>query len=504
MENNEKKTCLIYCRVSDQDQLKGMSLEVQEDLCRKWADTNRYVVKGVYVDEAKSGTKVAGRESFEDALIHCQREHIDAILVIDTDRFARNEEDHFAAKAFLNKLSTKIIAVNQPMIDESPEGKLMETMLIGINAFYSRITGRKVKKSLENKWEKGWWPGWAPLGYINVNIGTEDSPIRIVQIDPEKGPIIRWTFEKYSTGNYSYLKLMKILARKGLRTKNGKPIAHSTLQQILSNTFYWGWMKWNGMEKMGNHEPLIKKKLFDLCQLVAARHRNFVIRERKYDYLLRGLVYCARCGLRYTAEPHPAHSEKRETIHYYHCQKRKPCKAPYVEVDDLEKQVYEQLKNIRFSKGFTNVLTNKIRKYLKGIDKGDVKIRRAYLNKRATWLNKRKVLEDRLMDETVDRATFKRNHDEVEVEIDNIDSELAELGLNRKFDFDLLEEALSLTRNIPKTYKEAPQFLKRQYLNFFFNAIEVDNKKVVNTAYSPLITELINQQEVILRKNWLR
>src|SRR3989344_2827650 len=82
---------------------------------------------------------------------------------------------------------------------------------------------------------------------------------------------------------------------------------------------------------------------------------------------------------------------------------------------------------------------------------------------------------------------IKRKHDEIQAEIENIDSELAKLGLNRKFDFDLLEEVLALTRNIPKTYKEAPQFLKRKYLHFFFTKIEVDNKKIVNTAYSPPI-----------------
>ena len=98
---------------------------------------------------------------------------------------------------------------------------------------------------------------------------------------------------------------------------------------------------------------------------------------------------------------------------------------------------------------------------------------------------------------------IKRKHDEIQAEIENIDSELAKLGLNRKFDFDLLEEVLALTRNIPKTYKEAPQFLKRKYLNFFYDRIEVNDKKVVNTAYSPLVQELINQQQVILRKNWL-
>ena len=149
------KTALIYGRVSDDDQLKGLSMDVQKELCEKWATKNSYKVVGTYKDEAKSGTTTAGRHGLEDMVIHAQKEHVDVVLIIDTDRFARDEEDHFAMKVLLRKGGTRIIAINQPMIDESPEGRLMETMLIGINAFFSRLTGRKVKKSLEkNPWVK--------------------------------------------------------------------------------------------------------------------------------------------------------------------------------------------------------------------------------------------------------------------------------------------------------------------------------------------------------------
>lgn len=506
MENNTApgaKKCLVYCRVSDQDQLKGLSLDVQKDNCTKWAKDNKYKLVETYIDEAKSGTKTAGRDGLEDTLIHCQKEHIDAILVIDTDRFARNEEDHFAIKAILKKLGTKVIAINQPMINDSAEGILFETLIIGVNAFYSRLTGRKVKKSLEKKWNDGWWPGWAPLGYKNINIGTEEHPIRIVQQDPEVAPIIKWAFEHYVKGGCSIIKLINKLNEKGIKTRNGKPIAHSTMQQILTNSFYYGLMKWNNMEKMGNHEPIITKKLFDTCQLMLAKRRNFVTRERKYDFLLRGVVTCAQCGQRYTAEWHFIKSQNRDKIAYYHCAKLQRCQSKYVETEELEKMVAERLKGIKFSKAFTNAVTKQVRRYLKNNDKVVDKARRACLNKRTALIAKRNVLEDSLLSETVDRDTYKRKSSELRAAIENIDTELTNLESNRNFDFDVLEEILALTRNIPKTYKEAPDFLKKKYLNFFFDQIQVNDKKIENTVFSPLITELIEQQKVILRSNWL-
>lgn len=504
MIEEKTKSCLIYCRVSYQDQLKGMSLEVQKNACIKWAKDNKYTVAGIYKDEAKTGTKTAGREGLEDTLIHCEKEKIDDILVFDTDRFARNEEDHFAIKAYLKKYGTKIIAINQPMIDDSAEGMLMETVLIGINAFYSRLTGRKVKKSLENKWNEGWWPGWAPLGYKNVNIGTEDHPVRVVKIDEKKGPLVRKAFKLYASGNYSLVELIKILDRKDLKTRNGKPLAHSTMQQILSNTFYYGFMKWNGKEKWGMHEPLIDKKLFDICRLMANKNGNYAIRDRKYKFLLKGLLICGECKEHLTAQwRFNLNSKKNKNIAYYRCQKRKPCKQAYIEMKDMEKQVYEQLKQVRFTKSFTDALTRKVKKYLKSKDKDVVYVRRRLLNKRNSVISKRDVLEERMLSKMVDGLTYKRIHDELQSSLLNINEELTKLDVVRKFDFDLLEEVLEITRNIPKTYKNAPPFLKKKYLHFFFDHIVVNDKNIENTVFSPLLQELINQKEVILRTNWL-
>src|SRR3989338_5131518 len=164
-QSNGSKRCVIYSRVSSEEQLKGLSVDVQKENCAKWAKENDYQIVGVFEDGGKTGTKTVGRDGLEDMIIQCQEDHIEAALVVDTDRIARNEVDHFFIKNELKKGSTQLIAINQPMINDSPEGQFFETILAGTNAFYSRLLGRKVKKTLEKKCRDGNWPGPAIVGY---------------------------------------------------------------------------------------------------------------------------------------------------------------------------------------------------------------------------------------------------------------------------------------------------------------------------------------------------
>jgi hypothetical protein len=404
-------------------------------------------------------------------------------------------------KRRLSDMGIRLVSVTQPMLDESPEGKLVDTFLAGINQFYSEDLSRKTKRGLMGKWNTGWWPGYPLLGYMTTK---PDGFKKIIEPDPDIAPIVVELFRLYSTNNYSLFTLRKHLAEQGVKTKNDKPLAHNTIHNILTNPFYYGLMRWNGQEKMGNHKPLIDKKTFDLCQLIAAKHRNYVILKRKYDFLLRGVVVCSQCGQRYVAEWHKINSSKRDKIAYYHCSKRVRCKSKYIEVGAMEKQVADFFKKIKFSKGFTDAVTRRVERYLNDKDKQSAVQRKALLNQRNSLLGNRSTLEKRLMDETIDRETFQRLHAEAQTSINSIDSHLAKMETSRDFDFNLLEEVLALTRDIPKAYAKAPHLLKRKYLRFFFDKILVNNKNIETAMFSPLIHELISQKEVIFLSIRLR
>lgn len=203
---------LIYCRVSTEEQAnEGLSLEVQKDKGLEKAQALGYEVtdSGVYVDEGKTATNM-NRQGLIDMLVATDDNDVKAIIVLDTDRLARNEIDHFSIKHSLKKNNISLISVNQP-IDDTPEGLLLDTVLSGVNAFSSRITGRKVSSSMFKKIKMGIWPGWAPPGYSNVDIGTETNPNKIVKINNDLGNIAKEAFILYASETYSVKKLCETM-----------------------------------------------------------------------------------------------------------------------------------------------------------------------------------------------------------------------------------------------------------------------------------------------------
>src|SRR5207302_225680 len=194
--------------------------------------------------------------------------------------------------------------------------------------------------------EEGWQPSPLYIGYRSV--GGKDEK-KTCEPDPYVAPIIKELFELYATGNYSILAVQEWLSTKNIASRSGTPLGHSVIDNILKNPFYYGLIRWHGVSKVGKHRPIVSKALFDTCQYVLAKNRSFLIRRRKYDYLLRGFLYCFHCKQRYTAEPHENHSTtKPGYVHYYHCQKRgrNGCPAPYVEMTVIENLVEHEFKKL--------------------------------------------------------------------------------------------------------------------------------------------------------------
>lgn len=493
------KKAVIYCRVSDPGQLEGMSLDVQKELCTKWVRENGYQVAGIYTDEAKSGTKTVGREALDDAIIRSQEKSdpIDILVVIDTDRLARNEGDHFFIKNELKKSGTRIVAINQPMIDDSAEGQFFETILAGTNAFYSRLTGRKVKKSLEKKCRDGVWPGWAPLGYINVNQGTNDNPDRVVVPNPEKSAYITDLFRLFSTEKYSVDALGDLLYKKGLRSKTGKKVARSTLYNMLKNPFYIGLFKYKDQIFNGNHEPIVSKAVFDLCQKILEKNNHNACRRRKYKWLLTGIAFCHDCGSRMYC----SHNKKKKRA-YYHGSYKKGCNE-YIPLDVLEDQVADELKNIKFSDEFKQKIRDKAKELvLQSRDSREKEVQKLR-NKVQALEKKRNVLEDNLLDGTLDKISFKRKHNEINIEIQTFENEMANIENERGFDVNLISEVLDLDTNLYDTYQKAVFEAKQHYLSIFFDRIEVYDKKIQKVVYSPLFQKLIEAEKVTVSSDLL-
>ena len=129
--------------------------------------------------------------------------------------------------------------------------------------------------------------------------------------------------------------------------------------------------------------------------------------------------------------------------------------------------------------------------------------RMGLVNKKTSLETKRNKLEDSLLDDTIDKATYKRMHAKIQDKIYKINDHIQNLEDKNNIDVNLIEEVLSFTRNIHKTYKLAPKFLKRHYLQFFFEKIYIKDKKISRVTPTPIFAILQENQEVIITNNQL-
>jgi len=483
----------MYSRVSTEDQAKDehYSLKTQERVCQRAMDDMDYVLadNGHYSDPGKSGTNMK-RPGLQDMLIRVKEdESISAIFVQDTDRLARNVQDHLAIKALLNKHEVKLISVSQPGINDGPEGKMMDLMVAGFSQFQSDITSRKTLKSMEEKFERGGWPTRAPLGYLN-SPDPKDPDKRTITTDHSRAPLIAEMFRLYSTGDYSIAEVRDIAYKKGLTTAAGKRLAKSKMFELIRCHFYYGDMHWHGAVRKGNHESIITKEIFDRCQKVLGFNNRYACRRRKHDFLLRGFIFCENCKSRHTAAHHPKKNKS-----YYYCNRSDDnknilCKEKYTEVHDLEAQVQDHFDKIVFSIELIQKITDSVKKlYEKHRDVvGSEK--KVLMTKKVNLEMKLETAEEKLIDNIISDSTYGRIKARISEQITILEDELYKLDRKKNLKMDVIQETLRLIKNVGDAYNQAKPELKRLYISLFWEHFTVSDRKIAQAVKSPILRAL--------------
>jgi DNA invertase Pin-like site-specific DNA recombinase len=312
---------VIYCRVSSKEQVEGTSLESQELACKEYAARNHLTVVRVFVERGESA-KYADRTQLLEMLAFCgKREHdIQQLLVWKVDRLARNVGDHFNIKASLLKHNVHVISVTEP-IDAKPEGKLLETILAGFAQFDNDIRAARTVQGMQHKIQEGIFPWQPPLGYK----GSAQPGNKKMEPDQPDQPafgILQQGWNEFATGAYTKAQIMRLLTKRGLRTRKGKPLTNQAIDHIFADTFYAGTIRdpWSGEENAGRHLPMVSRETFHAVQqIIARRNRSIPHQEIRPEFPLRSFVRCGNCESPLTG----SFSRGRSSVYpYYHCFRR--------------------------------------------------------------------------------------------------------------------------------------------------------------------------------------
>lgn len=486
---NEAKRAVIYARFSSDNQ-REESIDAQVRACKAYCKGKGYLVTHIYRDEAKSGTKLAGRDAYNQMLADAKDDLFDVVIFHKVDRNARNEFDYYTTKRTLTQLGIKYEYAVQN-IDNTPEGQMMESMLVGFAAYYSRNLAKETKKGLnENAYKAQFNGGTAPFGYKIID--------KHYVIDEREAEGVRMIFRMYLDGK-GYTEIARALAEKGYRTKSGKNFSKVSLHDILRNEKYIGIYTFNKVTKKSdgtrnshgkpseelirveNAVPaIISKDDFIMVQKIKADNQKHAARFRaSVPYLLTGKIFCEHCGS--AMNGHRMRRNEKE-YSYYACNRKErvageTCPNKYINSEALERWVIDSIKQCVFTpQNMANIakeMANQYADHTKNSKNRLIQLKRqkAALEKRMGGLYD--IMELNGVDDyNLDRLKA------VKAQIDDIENEMASCRADEHAPTLTAEQIEATLKALHEKLGTGDEIARRFLINTFVDKIVVGEKNI--------------------------
>lgn len=329
-------TTALYCRISKDDNEVSTSIENQKRILARYAINNGLINLRFYTDKSFSGT-TDKRPAFQRMVLEAKKGYLDAVLVVDRSRLARN----FIIAGELETIvfpenNVRFISVNEGYDSAKKLRDSSRDLINFLNQDYAEDVSEKIMQAWRNKDRKGLPVGTRPYGYI-----TDEDGMWV--IDEETAPVVKKIFEDRMAGvnkkdTAAYLRDNRVLRPMALKAfRNGKSLDEIDkpfgwtipgIDNILKNPIYKGTVvnfrshrvSFNSKKRVDNkpedmsiHEEavpaIVDKDLFDDVQKLNTKARRTIHISGK-ENPFSGLVFCADCGRR---------------MHYRDSTKEHPC-----------------------------------------------------------------------------------------------------------------------------------------------------------------------------------
>lgn len=228
-----------------------------------------------------------------------------------------------------NRAGAAFVSVTQNFSTADAMGRLTLNMLMSFAEFEREMIGERTRDKIAASRRKGKWTGGlVPLGYDVVE--------KKLVVNDLEAIVVRELFSLYEQ-HRSAMTVARLLNKAGRATKHhranngnvraGRSWTKDAVLRVLRNPVYAGIMSCGDELHDSEHEALIDRDRFRRVQATLdARTGAKQDHGRSPDYLLRGILRCARCDGAMT----PASTRRGGKEHrYYRCVTRdkNSCKA---------------------------------------------------------------------------------------------------------------------------------------------------------------------------------
>jgi len=447
---NDINNCVIYARVSTKEQVKGFSIDNQIEECKRFALSENYNIKKIFVDSGESA-KTTNRTEYKKMFkfVTNSANNISAVIIWKMNRFSRDTKDSLVEAERLAYKRIKLLSATERN-DDTPEGKLYRTINSAFNEYENSIRRETIIAGMKKGFHDGYWHFYPPIGYKYKE--NEDDKKQLYPTDESE--IVIEAFYLASKGIYTQVEI-----RNRLKVKFGKKIHRQTLNRMLRNHLYYGYIykpNWHPEPIKGKHEAIITKEIFNKVQrILDGKERVIKARNRNNpEFPLRRTVRCYKCGRYLTA-----YFAKGKYPRY-------SCKNPdctgTISREDIRNSFIALLKSMQLRTEFSSlakaVITDTLNSYY---EKQKENI--SNLRTRITKLKKKlesiesKYIDGKFDDETYNKwkSNIRSETSELEYEITNSNISISEI--NKKIDF-----AFSFLSNLPEIWLKCSDINTRQ------------------------------------------
>ncbi|MBW7891439.1 MAG: recombinase family protein [Chitinophagaceae bacterium] len=389
-----------YRRLSDRDQSK-YSLEYQEKAINDYCQRYDLDLIGLYTDNGYC-SYTFDRPDYKELenFIKKHKGQARYLIIMDHDRFSRNLSEALAKITELeNKFHIKVLATSEPIdIDTTdPYVFLQRAMTYTIaNSELLRIR-KRTRDGIRQAQLSGRYVNNAPFGYRNRR---DDNGKGIIEVDDERAVIVQSIFRDYLAGKPMY-EIFREVKKQGFKNSG-----NSAIQRILSNHVYAGYVKVNASKHeperyiRGLHQPIVSEADYWLVQEMLGNKRPMKT-QPKDEFPLRGILKCW-CGKGMTA----GYSKgKKKYYLYYRCIEHNQTNLPG---GMLHEKFEELLETLSFNDRQIEYISKTAKQLMRQATKDNtdiVKARSQQLNEIGKKVDK---LEERLMNDEIDAATYKK------------------------------------------------------------------------------------------------
>ena len=314
----------MYIRLSreDGDKQESESIGNQRKILQRYVKENNLCLVKEYVDDGISGTTF-DRPSFNELLQDIENKTIDMVITKDLSRLGRDYiKTGFYLEDYFPKNSIRYVAITDGIDTyiDSTNNDITPFKAI-MNDMYAKDISKKIRSVLKEKQQQGEYMCSIPAYGYKRHPTIKNKLI----IDEQVKDVVEKIFDMYTNGHGSveivnYLNTNKYLSPTGYRktgivqdyNKTSYDWNEVTLCNMLKNEVYIGNTvqnkksvisykvkkirtieKENQIRVDNTHEAIIDKDTFEKVQCIINKRGTNT--KLKYDYLLRGLLYCYHC-----------------------------------------------------------------------------------------------------------------------------------------------------------------------------------------------------------------